>query len=42
MELKLIQKALQRTNGNQKEAARLLGISDRTIRNKLKKISDEE
>lgn len=42
MELKLIQKALQRTNGNQKEAARLLGISDRTIRNKLKKINDEE
>ncbi len=42
MELKLIQKALQRTNGNQKEAARLLGISDRTIRNKLKKISDDE
>lgn len=42
MELKLIQKALQRTNGNQKEAARLLGISDRTIRNKLKKIGDDE
>jgi transcriptional regulator with PAS, ATPase and Fis domain len=36
MELKLIKKALEHTNGNQKEAAKLLGITDRTIRNKLK------
>ncbi len=42
MEIRLIQKALQRTNGNQKEAAQLLGISDRTIRNKLKKGNDDE
>ncbi|HLR76855.1 MAG TPA: sigma-54 dependent transcriptional regulator, partial [Balneolaceae bacterium] len=38
MELQMIKKALERTNGNQKEAAKLLKISDRTIRNKLKKI----
>lgn len=38
MELKLIKQALDKTNGNQKEAAELLGISDRTIRNKLKKL----
>lgn len=37
MEMKLIEKALEKTNGNQKEAAKLLKISDRTIRNKLKK-----
>jgi DNA-binding NtrC family response regulator len=41
MELKMIKMALDRTNGNQKEAADLLGISDRTIRNKLKKIKGE-
>jgi len=38
MELILIKKALERTNGNQKEASKLLKISDRTIRNKLKNI----
>lgn len=38
MELQMIKKALEYTNGNQKEAAELLKISDRTIRNKLKKI----
>jgi transcriptional regulator with PAS, ATPase and Fis domain len=38
MELKMIQLALNKTNGNQKEASKLLGISDRTIRNKLKKM----
>lgn len=37
MELQMIKKALERTGGNQKEAAKLLKISDRTIRNKLKK-----
>lgn len=37
MELKMIKMALDRTGGNQKEAAEILGISDRTIRNKLKK-----
>lgn len=36
MELKMIKKALEHTGGNQKEAGKLLGISDRTIRNKLK------
>lgn len=38
MELQMIKKALERTNGNQKAAAELLQISDRTIRNKLKKM----
>ncbi|MGM0587748.1 MAG: sigma-54-dependent transcriptional regulator [Bacteroidota bacterium] len=38
MELKMIQLALNKTNGNQKEASKLLGVSDRTIRNKLKKM----
>jgi len=37
MEMKMIDLALKKTGGNQKEAAALLGISDRTIRNKLKK-----
>src|SRR5699024_6615688 len=41
MELLLIEKALKKTDGNQKEAAKLLKISDRTIRNKLKKISPD-
>ena len=42
MELHLIRKALDHTNGNQKKAAKLLGISDRTIRNKLKGLEDEQ
>jgi DNA-binding NtrC family response regulator len=44
MELQLIKKALEHTQGNQKEAAKILGITDRTIRNKIKKASsnDEE
>lgn len=44
MELLMIKKALEQTGGNQKEAAKLLNVSDRTIRNKLKKIEfpDEE
>lgn len=42
MELQMIKKALEYTNGNQKEAAEMLHISDRTIRNKLKKIKDLE
>lgn len=41
MELKLIKKALEQTGGNQKKAAKLLGISDRTIRNKLKSLEEE-
>lgn len=39
MELILIKKALEQTNGNQKKAAKLLNVTDRTIRNKLKKIN---
>ncbi|MGD8428552.1 MAG: sigma-54 dependent transcriptional regulator, partial [Balneolaceae bacterium] len=42
MELQMIKKALEKTDGNQKEAAKLLKISDRTIRNKLKKIEFPE
>ena len=38
MELHLIKKALEHTQGNQKEASKILGISDRTIRNKLKNL----
>jgi len=37
---KLIIKTLENTNGNQKEAAKLLGITARTIRNKLKQYDD--
>lgn len=36
MEMRLIKKTLDHTLGNQKKAAEILGISDRTIRNKLK------
>lgn len=40
MELHMIKKTLEHTQGNQKEASKLLGISDRTIRNKLKNFED--
>ena len=36
MEFQLIKKTLEHTQGNQKKAAEILGITDRTIRNKLK------
>jgi len=39
MELQLIKKTLEHTRGNQKKAAQILGITDRTIRNKLKNIA---
>lgn len=42
MELQLIKKALEHTQGNQKEAAKILGITDRTIRNKIKKATAQE
>jgi len=42
MELQLIKKALEHTQGNQKEAAKILGITDRTIRNKIRKASENE
>ncbi len=42
MELQLIKKTLEHTRGNQKKAAELLGVSDRTIRNKLKNLDTEE
>ncbi|MEX0773132.1 MAG: sigma-54 dependent transcriptional regulator [Balneolales bacterium] len=39
MEILMIKKALEQTKGNQKEAARLLNVSDRTIRNKLRSLN---
>jgi DNA-binding NtrC family response regulator len=42
MELHMIKKTLEHTQGNQKEASKLLGISDRTIRNKLKNLEENE
>ncbi len=42
MELQLIKKALEHTQGNQKEAAKILGITDRTIRNKIRKASEND
>lgn len=41
MELHMIKKTLEHTQGNQKEASKLLGISDRTIRNKLKNLEKD-
>ena len=41
MERHMILQALQETEGNQVQAAERLGISDRTIRNKLKKYREE-
>ncbi|MES2309917.1 MAG: sigma-54 dependent transcriptional regulator [Verrucomicrobiota bacterium] len=40
MERHLIQEALQRTKGNRNEAAKLLDINVRTLRNKLKEYSE--
>jgi len=37
VELKLIEATLASTGGNRERAARLLGISSRTLRDKLKK-----
>ncbi len=42
MERKLIFKALKDTGGNKTKAAKVLGVSIRTLRNKLKEYSDEE
>ncbi|MDA0767025.1 MAG: helix-turn-helix domain-containing protein, partial [Verrucomicrobia bacterium] len=36
LETKAIEQALQRTNGNRTQAAKLLGISRRTLQRKLK------
>lgn len=41
MELQMIKKALEHTGGNQKKAAEILGITDRTIRNKLRQAEAE-
>lgn len=41
LELRMIKKTLEYTNNNQKKAAELLGISDRTIRNKLKQMDHQ-
>ena len=38
MERELIQQALERTDGNKTEAARLLGISFRSLRYRLDKL----
>jgi DNA-binding NtrC family response regulator len=42
MERKLIMTALRKTNGNRTHAAKLLGISLRTLRNKLREYRVEE
>jgi two-component system response regulator FlrC len=42
MERKLITSTLEQTNGNRTHAARLLGISLRTLRNKLREYRVEE
>lgn len=39
-EKKLILKTLEKTDGNKKKAAEILGVTDRTIRNKLKKYNN--
>lgn len=41
MEREMILRALEETDGNQVQAAERLGISDRTIRNKLKRYREE-
>lgn len=42
LEIALINKALQKTAGNQVKAAELLNISDRTLRYKLSKLKEEK
>jgi DNA-binding NtrC family response regulator len=42
MEQDLIKKALERTGGKRNEAANLLGINVRTLRNKLKEYGSED
>jgi len=41
MEKKLIYKALEKCNGNKTKAAELIGITPRTLRNKLKEYESE-
>ena len=41
-EKRLILKTLEKTGGNKKKAADMLGVTDRTIRNKLKQYNNEE
>jgi DNA-binding NtrC family response regulator len=42
MELEFIRRALRRTRGNRTEAARLLGLSRRTLQRKLHELGEEE
>jgi two-component system response regulator AtoC len=42
MEDEFIRRALDRTDGNRTEAARLLGISRRTLQRKLKEMPEAE
>jgi len=41
MELDFIRRALRRTRGNRTEAARLLGLSRRTLQRKLHELGEE-
>ncbi|MEZ5304273.1 MAG: helix-turn-helix domain-containing protein [Verrucomicrobiales bacterium] len=42
MEFRLIRRALDQTNGNRTDAAKLLGISRRTMQRKVKEMEDLE